>query len=253
MERTLKKFTLIELLIVIAIIGILFSVLLPSLGKARQKAMVAVCLSNQKQLAIAYNAYASQNDQFAVQHTWYNDFAGKQGNYGWSASQIPEEGRPLNAYASPEIATCPSDIGDSWYRWNYNESYNHGSSYIAPFATRNTIYRSTNTSSTTNIMLTKFDFPDKKILFHNVNIQYPRDFNHVSGKARWHDYNEPKYPVSFMDGTARIVNFNWRKQSGYYPRARNAYGNSIEHYGDLDYELKSRGVKEHGAIKEFLV
>lgn len=46
-----KNFTLIELLIVIAIIGILLSILLPSLSKARDNAMIGVCLSNEKQLA----------------------------------------------------------------------------------------------------------------------------------------------------------------------------------------------------------
>ncbi|MCH2208096.1 MAG: prepilin-type N-terminal cleavage/methylation domain-containing protein [Lentisphaerales bacterium] len=42
----MKKFTLMELLIVIAIIGILTSILLPSLHKAREKTKSAVCKSN---------------------------------------------------------------------------------------------------------------------------------------------------------------------------------------------------------------
>lgn len=46
-----KNFTLLELLIVIAIIGILITLLMPSLSKAREAAKVAVCMSNQKQLA----------------------------------------------------------------------------------------------------------------------------------------------------------------------------------------------------------
>lgn len=42
----MKKFTLVELLIVIAIIGILCSLLLPSMSKARDKGLSAVCMSN---------------------------------------------------------------------------------------------------------------------------------------------------------------------------------------------------------------
>ena len=42
----MKKFTLLELLVVVAIIGILSSMLLPSLRKARKEAMGSVCKSN---------------------------------------------------------------------------------------------------------------------------------------------------------------------------------------------------------------
>ena len=50
MENDMKKFTLLELLIVIAIITILLSLLMPSLGKAREKTKRVVCMSNLKQL-----------------------------------------------------------------------------------------------------------------------------------------------------------------------------------------------------------
>src|SRR3954471_1981822 len=62
MNRKNFAFTLIELLVVIAIIAILAAILFPVFAQAKSAAKKTVCVSNQKQIAVASTMYCADND-----------------------------------------------------------------------------------------------------------------------------------------------------------------------------------------------
>src|SRR5437868_4646213 len=61
-----RGFTLVELLVVVAIIAILASLLLPALSRAKASAQLTVCRSNLHQIGIALHVYVNESTFFPV-------------------------------------------------------------------------------------------------------------------------------------------------------------------------------------------
>jgi prepilin-type processing-associated H-X9-DG protein len=116
-------FTLIELLVVVGFIGILAGLLLPVLGRSKEKAKIAQCLSNLHQISAAVAMYVHDNQDTlpllyvaetngAIHNTVFS-IGGHDVDFGFPLDLPTAPIRPLFSYLRPptEVFRCPADKG----------------------------------------------------------------------------------------------------------------------------------------------
>lgn len=182
-RSALRAFTLIELLVVISIIGILAGLLLPALGRTKEKAKRINCLSNLKQVDLALRMYAESNSEKFPQVG--------AGRWAWDVPWKVADAMVQNA--QQKVFYCPSSgftEQDNLNLWNYETNSYRVVGYAMTFPGTATVLLTNQnpslipqsiTDTNTGITLPPPSGSDR-VLMADATMSQPRDADEVN---RW--------------------------------------------------------------------
>lgn len=187
-------FTLIEMLVVIAVVGILAALLLPALGRAKEKGRLAFCLNNLRQVNFAIRLYADENADSLPGLPTPNPYPNGVGAY---YKQLVKGYLGLTGPASPseKVFICPlerilsTQIGHAFTSYTFN-GYEVGPDSIARI---------------TGKKLSSIKSPTRAVLVG----EWPAFFG-----GSWHpvviqDYPKAKNVLGFVDGHVGFTEIYW--------------------------------------------
>ena len=216
----MKKFTLVELLMVVAILGVLLSILLPSLGRTREHTEMVVCLSNQSQLSKRIFIYAKDqnfkippyipnNPQLPTGHNTRSFMIGGSWKFNRrNLSYLWDKKEDLwNDQATAQMLYCPSQENESYMFKTYADPvFPTKNSVLAGQAKRVRAGYNYNILRQEDSMLPRYErtslFENETILLTDLFTQAKSNFLNNSDLVSNHMINSFGYTKG--DGSSRI-------------------------------------------------
>lgn len=208
-------FTLVELLMVVSIIMVLAALVFPALSKVKEKAIVIKCMSNQRQIYVAFMSYAGDNRGLLNLKTgawWVDSWSPvNKSNAGWGQIIGPVSGhmppKTLKLLACPGTERYPESTAMKPNETGFNTSYEsrgHGAiDYIPPWGLG--LFNLEKLISNKRFLIScAFSHGNSPTI--NRWMHYPGGYNvlYAQGNVKW--YPDPTHEVYFQSAPSPYAN-----------------------------------------------